>query len=66
MSDQTEDKQNDVEAEESPLDRAAGMGPLPGIEAEEVAAEQGEDHSWTPDDHLRFFGGGSGGARHGD
>jgi hypothetical protein len=35
---------------ESSLDRAASMGPLPGVAAEDAAAERGEDHSRTPDD----------------
>ena len=35
---------------ESSLDRAASMGPLPGVEAEDAAAERGEDHSHVPED----------------
>lgn len=67
VSDQPDDKQPDAEAELSPLERAAAMGPLPGIEAEEAAEERGEDTSWTPDDrHLRLFARDPGGAVHGD
>jgi hypothetical protein len=37
---------------ESSLDRAAKMGPLPGVAAEDAAAERGEDHSHVPEDEA--------------
>ncbi len=37
----------------SSLDRAASMGPLPGVAAEDAAAERGEDHSQVPDEEPR-------------
>lgn len=41
---------SDTDDGESPLDRAANMGPLPGVAAEDAAAERGEDHSRVPED----------------
>ena len=47
----TENANDDADTtEESALDRAASMGPLPGVAAENAAAERGEDHSRVPED----------------
>jgi hypothetical protein len=48
----TENSNDDANGESS-LDRAASMGPLPGIAAEDAAAERGEDHSHVPEDEPR-------------
>jgi hypothetical protein len=39
-----------TEEKDSSLDRAADMGPLPGVAAENAEAEKGEDHSRIPND----------------
>ena len=49
-TDMTENSDNDTATTESSLDRAASMGPLPGVAAEDAAAERGEDHSRVPED----------------
>jgi hypothetical protein len=48
-----DEKPGDVTAAQSGLDKAAAMGPLSGLEAEDAAEERGEDHSDRADSEKK-------------